>query len=89
MCFSEKYGQERFSGSFYSLIASFAIFSNLFSALLIAVNTVDSGIATFVVIELVALAAVYAIILFYKSNPERVDSLLDSCMRKNNNEESE
>jgi hypothetical protein len=82
MCFSEKYGQKQFSCSFYSMIASFAIFTNLFSAILISVNTEDSGIATFVVVEMVFLAVVYAIILFYKSNPERVDGLLKGCMPK-------
>jgi len=82
LCFCEKYGVGTFGKSAYSLIAAFAIFSNFMTALLIAINTVDSGIATFVVIELIFLGLVYCVILFYKSNPERIDSMIGGCMRK-------
>ena len=64
-----------------SLIAAFAIFSNFMTALLIAINTVDSGIATFVVIELIFLGLIYCVILFYKSNPERINSMIGGCIR--------
>lgn len=80
LCFSEKYGQEKFSCFSYSVITFVGFFANVFGAVVLYSSSVLTGsLVTFSVFELGLLGVVYGLIFFYKAKPEVIDAAVNSC----------
>jgi len=77
-------GQDKFSALTYTIIASFGIFANFFSALLIYSNSEETGLACFNSLEMVVLGLIYILILFYRSpsGQEMIDKVVDGCINE-------
>ena len=78
LCFSEKYGQEKFSCFSYSVITLVGLVANFLAAVCLY-GSIEGSLVTFSVFEFGVLASIYGLIFFYRSKPEIIDAAVNSC----------